>query len=43
MNSAKDLDIKTFTYYFFDGMINIKYLDPDKTKTDEKSDRNILI
>ena len=39
----KYIDIKNRAYYFFDVMINIKNLDPNKIKTDEKSWRNILI
>ena len=39
----KYTDIKNRVYYFFDVMINIKNLDPNKIKTDEKSWRNILI
>ena len=39
----KYTDIKNRAYYFFDVMINIKNLDPNKIKTDEKSWRNILI
>ena len=42
-NKFKDIDIKNPVYYFFDDMINIKILDPNKTKTDEKSYKNILI
>ena len=36
-------DIKNRTYYFFDDMTNIKNLDPNKIKIDEKSYQNILI
>ena len=39
----KYTDIKNRAYYFFDVMINIKNLDPNKIKTDEKSWRNIPI
>ena len=28
--------IKNSTYYFFEGKINIKHLDPNKTNTDKK-------
>ena len=35
--------MKNHTYYFFDDMINIKCLDPNKVKVDEKSYKNILI
>ena len=36
-------DIKNRTYYFFDDMTNIKNLDPNKIKIDEKSYQNIFI
>ena len=36
-------DIKNRTYYFFDDLTNIKNLDPNKIKIDEKSYQNILI
>ena len=29
---AKDIDIKNHTYYFFDGIINIKNFDPNNIK-----------
>ena len=32
----KDIDIKNCTYYFFNDMINIKNLDPNKFKIYEK-------
>ena len=32
----KDIDIKNWTYYFFNDMINIKNLDPNKFKIYEK-------
>ena len=32
MNSAKEIEIKNGTYYFFDDMINIKNLYPKKIK-----------
>ena len=38
----KDVDTKNHTYYFFDGIINIKNFDPN-IKIDERSYRNILI
>ena len=31
-NKFKDINIKNRTYYFFDDMINIKNLDPNKSK-----------
>ena len=39
----KEKDIKNCTYYFFNDMINIKNLDPNKIKIDENSYKNILI
>ena len=32
MNSAKEIDIKGCTYYFFEDMINIKNLDLNKSR-----------
>ena len=42
-NKIKETDIKNRMYYFFDDMINIKSLDPNKMKIDQKSYKNILI
>ena len=42
-NKFKEIDTKNCTYYFFDDMINIKNLDSNKIKIDEKSYTNILI
>ena len=42
-NKFKDIDIKNLIHYFFDDIINIKSFDPDKTKIDGKSYKNILI
>ena len=42
-NKIKDVDIKNHTYYFFDGIINIKNVDLDNIKIDEMSYKNILI
>ena len=39
----KDIDIKKHTHNFFDDIINIKNFDPNKTKIDEKSYKNIFI
>ena len=39
----KGIDIKSHTYYFFDAIINIKNVDPNNIKTDEKSLKNIRI
>ena len=43
MNSLKEINVKNRMYYFFDDMISIKKLDPNKIKMDEKSYKNILI
>ena len=42
-NNLKLIDISNRTYCFFDDMINIKELDPNKIKINEKSYKNILI
>ena len=42
MNNIKQIDIKNRTYYFFDDA-NMKNLDPNKIKIEEKSHKNILI
>ena len=42
-NKIKDVDIKNHTYYFFDGIINIKNVDLDNIKIDETPYKNILI
>ena len=42
-NKFKEIDIKDRTYYFFDDMINIKNLDANNIKLDEKSYKSILI
>ena len=42
-NIFKEMEIKNRTYFFFDDMINIKRLDPNKFKIDEKPYKNILI
>ena len=41
-NKIKKEDINTHSYYFFDGMINIKKLDPNKTMIDGNSYKNII-
>ena len=43
MNSVKEIDIKNCTYYFFDGIINMRNLVLNKIKIDGKSCKNILI
>ena len=42
-NMFKEIGIKNRTCFFFDDMINIKRLDPNKIKIDEKPYKNILI
>ena len=42
-NKFKETDIKNGKYYFFDNMINITMLDPNKIKIDETPYKNILI
>ena len=37
----KENDIKNCTYYFFDDMISVKVLNPNKNKLDEKPHKNI--
>ena len=43
MNTVIEINVKNFTYYFFNDMINIKNLDLNKIKIDEKSYNNIFI
>ena len=43
MGNIKEINIKNRTYSFFDGMINIKYFDPNLLKIDKKSYKNIDI
>ena len=42
-NKFKDISIKNHTYQIFDDNINIKIVDPNNIKIDEKSYKNILI
>ena len=42
-NKIKEINIKNYTYYFFDDIINIRNFDPNNIKIDEKSQENILI
>ena len=42
-NKAKDIDLKTRTYYFFSVIINIKNFNADKIKTGKMLYKNILI
>ena len=43
MGSIKEINIKNQTYYFFDGMINIKYFYSKLLKKDKKSYKDIDI
>ena len=43
MNNVKEIAVRTPTYFFLNGMINIKNLDPNKIKIDKESFRNTLI
>ena len=43
MSSIRKIDIKNRTYYLFDHMFNIKSLDPNKIKIDEKPNKKILL
>ena len=43
MNSLKEISIKHRRYDFFEDMINIKNVDPNKIEVDKKSYKNILI
>ena len=42
-NKKEEIDTKTRAYYFFDKMVNIKSLDPNKIKIGEKSYLNFHI
>ena len=42
-NTFKKKKIKQNTYYFFDDIINIKSLDSNNMKIDEKTSKNIVI
>ena len=43
MGNIKQIYIKNQTYYFFNGMINIKDFDSSLLKIDEKSNKSIVI
>ena len=43
MDSTKETNIKNRRYYFFLGLIDIKNLDQNKVKIDEKTYKNIFI
>ena len=42
-NNVRDIDIENRAFYFFNDIINIKNVDPDKIKIDEKLYKNIFI
>ena len=42
-NKAKDINIKYWTLYFFNNIINIEHFDPRNIKIDEKPYKNIVI
>ena len=42
MNSVKSIAIKNYAYYFFDDMINIKSVAPNKIKIDEVIQKRFL-
>ena len=42
-NKVKDIDLKNWTYFFFNDMINIKNFDANNIKIDKKSYKYILI
>ena len=41
-NKFNEIDIKNRIYYFFEDIINIKKLDPNKIKINKKSHKNIF-
>ena len=43
MNSLNKVNVKNHTYCFFHDMFNVKNLDQDKIKIDEKLCKNIFI
>ena len=40
-NKVKYIVIKNRTYYFFDGIINVKHFDPNYINIDQKSYKNL--
>ena len=42
-NRVKDKDIRNWTGYIFNDIINIKKLDPDKIQIVEKSDKSKFV
>ena len=43
MGNIKEINIKNWTYYFFNDMINIEDFDPSLLKIDKNSHKNIGI
>ena len=43
MGNIKEINIKNWTYYYFDDIINIKYFDPNLLRIDKKLFKNIDI
>lgn len=43
MNNVKEINVKNGTYCYFNSMINIKNLDPNKIKVYEKPFKNVLM
>ena len=43
MGTVKEIDIKNWTYYFYNDMINITKFDSDLLKIDKKSYKDICI
>ena len=41
-NKFKHIDIKNHAYYFFDNIMNIKNVNPNKIKIDERSYKKFL-
>ena len=41
-NKVKDINIKIWTHYFFNDIINTESFDPNNIKIDKKSYKNIL-
>ena len=41
MGQVKEINIKNWTYYFFNDMINIDVFDPNLLEIDKKSNKNI--
>ena len=43
MGEVKQINIKNWTYYFYNGMINLKNFEPNLLKIDKKLYKNIGI